>query len=137
MKFHITRFSVKSRFKEWKGVDGGHSLNRDFTVLTYVYSALITANAITSDSIRLELTENIINAFYVMPQSVVSTTLFTFLFSGFAGLLGLISTVLASLTAFAFLSLAQISSWQAINAAGKMPSFPQSINFNFVMYIGY
>ena len=34
MKFHIknSRFSVKSRSKEWKGADGGHSLNRDFTV---------------------------------------------------------------------------------------------------------
>ena len=29
MKFH----AKKSRFKEWKGADGGHSLNRDFTVL--------------------------------------------------------------------------------------------------------
>ena len=28
-----SRFSVKSQFKEWKGADGGHSLNRDFTVL--------------------------------------------------------------------------------------------------------
>ena len=28
-----SRFSVKSRFKEWKGADGGHSLNRDFTVM--------------------------------------------------------------------------------------------------------
>ena len=27
-----SRFSVKTRFKEWKGADGGHSLNRDFTV---------------------------------------------------------------------------------------------------------
>ena len=34
MKFHIkkTLFSVKSRFKELKGADGSHSLNRDFTV---------------------------------------------------------------------------------------------------------
>ena len=35
MKFYIkkSRFSVKSRFKELKGADGGHSLNRDFTVI--------------------------------------------------------------------------------------------------------
>ena len=34
MKFHTkkSRFSVKSQFKELKGADGGHSLNRDFTV---------------------------------------------------------------------------------------------------------
>ena len=34
MKFHITKtqFSAKSRFKEPKCADGGHSLNRDFTV---------------------------------------------------------------------------------------------------------
>ena len=34
MKFHIkkSRFSEKSRFKESKCADGGHSLNRDFTV---------------------------------------------------------------------------------------------------------
>ena len=35
MEFHIknSRFSVKSRFKESECADGGHSLNRDFTVL--------------------------------------------------------------------------------------------------------
>ena len=35
MKFHIkqSRFIVKSWFKEWNGADGGHSLNRDFTVV--------------------------------------------------------------------------------------------------------
>ena len=35
MEFLIkkSRFSVKSRFKESKCADGGHSLNRDFTVL--------------------------------------------------------------------------------------------------------
>ena len=35
LKFHFkkSRFRVKSRFKEWKGADRGHSLNRDFTVL--------------------------------------------------------------------------------------------------------
>ena len=34
MKFHFkkSQFSIKSRFKERKGADGGHSLNRDFTV---------------------------------------------------------------------------------------------------------
>ena len=34
MEFHIkkSRFSEKSRFKESKCADGGHSLNRDFTV---------------------------------------------------------------------------------------------------------
>ena len=36
MEFHIkkSQFSVKSRFKEWKGAEGGHSLNftLDFTV---------------------------------------------------------------------------------------------------------
>ena len=34
MEFRIKkfRFRVKSRFKEWKGADWGHSLNRDFTV---------------------------------------------------------------------------------------------------------
>ena len=34
MEFHIkkSRFRVKSRFKESKCADGGHSLNRDFTV---------------------------------------------------------------------------------------------------------
>ena len=41
LKFHIkkSRFSVKSQFKEWKGADEGHSLNRDFTVLciTHMY----------------------------------------------------------------------------------------------------
>ena len=37
MEFHIkkSRFRVKSRFKEWKGADGGHSLNWDFTVLHF------------------------------------------------------------------------------------------------------
>ena len=79
---------------------------------------LLSINAITSDSIRTELTRNIVNAFYVMPQSVISTTLFTLTFSGLGGILGLASTLLASLTAFSFLSLAQISPWQAINAAG-------------------
>ena len=35
MEFHIkkSRFSIKSGFKESKGADLGHSLNRDFTVL--------------------------------------------------------------------------------------------------------
>ena len=35
MKFLIkkSRCSLKSQFKEWKGADGGHSLNRDFTIL--------------------------------------------------------------------------------------------------------
>ena len=34
MKFHVkmSRFSVKSQFKEWMCVEGGHSLSRDFTV---------------------------------------------------------------------------------------------------------
>ena len=39
MKFHFKmfRFSVKSRFKEWKRADSGHSLNQDFTVhLTFI-----------------------------------------------------------------------------------------------------
>ena len=35
MKFHIkkSQLSIKSQFKEWKGADRPHSLNRDFTVL--------------------------------------------------------------------------------------------------------
>ena len=33
-----SRFSIKSQFKEWKGTDGGHSLNRDFTVLSHTHS---------------------------------------------------------------------------------------------------
>ena len=34
MKFHFKKswYRVKSRFKEWKGAEGGHSLSRDFTV---------------------------------------------------------------------------------------------------------
>ena len=34
MKFHFkkSQFSIKSQFKDWNGADGGHSLNRDFTV---------------------------------------------------------------------------------------------------------
>ena len=45
MKFHIkkSQFSVKSQFKEWKGPDEGHSLNRDFTVLYYIWSLLLHA----------------------------------------------------------------------------------------------
>ena len=37
MEFHMkkSRFSVKSRFKESKCADGGHLLNRDFTVQSY------------------------------------------------------------------------------------------------------
>ena len=28
-----SQLSLKSQLKEWKGADGGHSLNRDFTVI--------------------------------------------------------------------------------------------------------
>ena len=37
MKFHFkkSRFNVKSRFKESKCVDRGHSLNRDITVFNF------------------------------------------------------------------------------------------------------
>ena len=37
MEFLIkkSQFSVKSRFKESKCADGGHSLNRDFTVIIF------------------------------------------------------------------------------------------------------
>ena len=40
MKFLIktSQFSVMSRFKEWKGADRDHSLNRDFTVLLQIYT---------------------------------------------------------------------------------------------------
>ena len=39
MEFHIkkSRFSVKSQFMESKCADGGHSLNRDFTLVTCVW----------------------------------------------------------------------------------------------------
>ena len=39
MQFQIkkSRFSIKSRFKESNGADGGHSLNQDFTVLIEIY----------------------------------------------------------------------------------------------------
>ena len=33
-----SRFSVKSQFKEWRGADGGHSLNRDFTVFNNAFN---------------------------------------------------------------------------------------------------
>ena len=41
MEFNIkkSQFRVKSRFKEWKGPDGGHSLNRDI-----LYYNLFTLN---------------------------------------------------------------------------------------------
>ena len=43
-----SRYSVKSRFKESKCTDGGHSLNRDFTVLC-TYSLLLgTLEFVTS-----------------------------------------------------------------------------------------
>ena len=37
MKFLLKKsgFSIKFQLKEWKGADGGHSLNRDFTVQDY------------------------------------------------------------------------------------------------------
>lgn len=44
MEFHFikSQFSVKSLFKEWKGTDGGYSLNRDFNVITKSSITLLT-----------------------------------------------------------------------------------------------
>ena len=43
MEIHIekSRFSVKSRFKESKCADRGHSLNRDFTVQAEIHTLLM------------------------------------------------------------------------------------------------
>ena len=51
MKFHFkkSQFSVKSQFKEWKGADEGHSLNRNFTVIDFSREF-----EVTSDIKRLE-----------------------------------------------------------------------------------
>ena len=47
-KFHIkkSQFSVKSRFKESKCADWGHSLNRDFTVQLFSLCAKFTQEKI-------------------------------------------------------------------------------------------
>ena len=45
MEFDIkmSRFSVKSRFKESKCTDGGHSLNRDLTVVNILLPSIVQA----------------------------------------------------------------------------------------------
>ena len=46
------RFSVKSRFKESKCADGGHSLNRDFTVLRIIQPRLLLSGVYCTSNIR-------------------------------------------------------------------------------------